>query len=532
MKLRLVTVWLLASLLAAGGAYCLLCLGERAQAAAHAEDVVGRALDAAVAQTLLTGHKRLEKVLDMAVASSVAPLLANPDAARGETLGRVHALAMPLAQQLNGRLGADFLWLVNTRGEVVARLPEKELYGDGVSGLPSVGGALNGAASEGILLVNKQVMQVAAAPVVETTKHAVVGGLVAGFELGKVWLDSLAQRTKGHYALFQGRKTFAATDPAIGQAMDAALAQVALTPDAAQALTVVRDGVVYAARASLLEGTIGGLEIGVAAFAPLPALYVPFADRRVQAVALGGLALFVLGLLTTLLVSASLRKQSARLAAQIEEMRRSGTQIAGTASLQLWRELEPLLHLAKNENGRIAPPKPDAPPVPELPKDKILTPKKVVPPSPRPGEAATAAGTPPPVGGGKTVTLTLEMMGDEDAAEPPGGSRVLTGGEETSPYAQTLAFPSLKQPAAAPKAENRADPIPDDEDAYFSQVFEQFLDMRRQCGQSAETVNRDKFLGKLKSTADGIRAKRACKKVQFTVFVQEGKAAVKGLPIV
>lgn len=69
-----------------------------------------------------------------------------------------------------------------------------------------------------------------------------------------------------------------------------------------------------------------------------------------------------------------------------------------------------------------------------------------------------------------------------------------------------------------------------DEDAEWKQVFEDYLRIKRECGESIEGVTFDKFQATLKRTRDNLIAKHACKKVNFSVYVKEGRAALKASP--
>jgi hypothetical protein len=72
---------------------------------------------------------------------------------------------------------------------------------------------------------------------------------------------------------------------------------------------------------------------------------------------------------------------------------------------------------------------------------------------------------------------------------------------------------------------------PDAEQAYFRQVYEDFLELKKKCGEGVENLTFEKFAVKLEQNRDQLIAKYACKAVKFQVYVKDGKAALKATPI-
>ena len=83
-------------------------------------------------------------------------------------------------------------------------------------------------------------------------------------------------------------------------------------------------------------------------------------------------------------------------------------------------------------------------------------------------------------------------------------------------------------PRAAPAATN--EPL-DAETAHFQQVFEEYIALRGKCGESTTSVSAEKFLAKLKSNRDQLVAKYSCRTARFSVYVKDGKAAIKATPV-
>ncbi len=81
-------------------------------------------------------------------------------------------------------------------------------------------------------------------------------------------------------------------------------------------------------------------------------------------------------------------------------------------------------------------------------------------------------------------------------------------------------------PAAAPPAAAAAG-----EEEYFREIFEQFLELKKKCGESIAGLTFAKFGEKLRKNRADLMAKTGCTEVRFTVYVKDGKAALKATPV-
>lgn len=110
--------------------------------------------------------------------------------------------------------------------------------------------------------------------------------------------------------------------------------------------------------------------------------------------------------------------------------------------------------------------------------------------------------------------------------EPPPDS----GEGEFNPEATVVAA----VPAALLRATSRqepAKPAGDPDEPHFKQVFQEFQTTREKCGEPADGLTFDKFLVKLKKNREQLVEKYKCKTVRFTVYVKDGKAALKATPV-
>ncbi len=100
-----------------------------------------------------------------------------------------------------------------------------------------------------------------------------------------------------------------------------------------------------------------------------------------------------------------------------------------------------------------------------------------------------------------------------------------------TPPPRAPAPPPAAPPAAPPSFAPPASPAaaaPDDKDAYYRGVYDEFLRIKTQCGEPTDKLSFEKFAQKLaKNTNDIKKKKPGVKDVHFTVYVKDGKAALK-----
>lgn len=132
------------------------------------------------------------------------------------------------------------------------------------------------------------------------------------------------------------------------------------------------------------------------------------------------------------------------------------------------------------------------PPPPAVPARATPAPKPAAPAAP----PAAFAATMPALGNSPPMKLDDDILGDNDAGiEAP--------------------------PAAEP---NAIDP-------YFKQIFDQFIALKKTCGEPIAGVTYGKFADKLQKNRADLIAKTGCRDVRFTVYVKDGKASLKASPI-
>ncbi|HET7541174.1 MAG TPA: MXAN_5187 family protein [Polyangiaceae bacterium] len=100
----------------------------------------------------------------------------------------------------------------------------------------------------------------------------------------------------------------------------------------------------------------------------------------------------------------------------------------------------------------------------------------------------------------------------------PQGNLETTLSSEDSSVSRRLPNPSSRDGAAAELAEWHA-------------VFQDFVSLKQQCGETIDGFSYEKFEQTLKKKNEELLTRHGAKKVKFSVYVKEGKAALKASPI-
>jgi len=94
------------------------------------------------------------------------------------------------------------------------------------------------------------------------------------------------------------------------------------------------------------------------------------------------------------------------------------------------------------------------------------------------------------------------------------------------------AFPAPARPPSrpAPPAPSLFDD-PVDDDTHMQTVYQEFLSTKQQCGESAAGLTLEKFKQRLQDNKTALMAKHVCRTVRFSVYIKDGKAALRATPV-
>ena len=71
----------------------------------------------------------------------------------------------------------------------------------------------------------------------------------------------------------------------------------------------------------------------------------------------------------------------------------------------------------------------------------------------------------------------------------------------------------------------------DEEERHFRSVFQEFLSTKEKCGENTKGLTFEKFRRTLEKNRDQILSRHKASRVRFTVYVKDGRAALKATPV-
>jgi len=190
----------------------------------------------------------------------------------------------------------------------------------------------------------------------------------------------------------------------------------------------------------------------------------------------------------------------------------------------------------------------EVPPVPPAPPPEPSAPGPVParPAPPRPGGGNASKPTPPvftPVFTPAPAPVAAHSSAQPRPAPLPAAGRPLGPPQPQRPVA----------PPPAPDPEDEADDdatmvgaVPAellaqatgearssaaDDAAEWTLVYEDFMRMKKQCGEPTDGLTFEKFSNTLKKNRDALMQRHACKRVRFSVYTKDGRASLKATPL-
>ena len=124
------------------------------------------------------------------------------------------------------------------------------------------------------------------------------------------------------------------------------------------------------------------------------------------------------------------------------------------------------------------------------------------------------------------VRISAPTPAPVSAPRPPPAARRASGA-----MAAVAAPPAAEPEPAAPAAPAADGGGEFDEVADWRNVYEEFVALKKQCGEETSSLTFEKFKGTLQRNKDALVARHNCSRVKFTVYVKEGKAALKASPV-
>ena len=534
-----------------------------AQTFSRSPDLIGALASA-------SGASEIENTRMLGARKAALDLIAKVEDKRtGETQGAPAAKPEELFS-----LKPDFAILIDRRGRVVGRaIVGEDDYGDMVSGRPLIDDALAGYVRDDVWLVDNRLYLVAASPVISANGTEYVGAVVLGHAVTTALAKRLSAGLDIGVAVYTGDKAVASTSstPLDRDALDKAVAGlgggmiekdcaanrpfnlragneqlagvVARLPGEAQ-----RDKAFFAIFITRPEvfgfaGRVGMVTKGDLSFGSFP--WIVVAGGFVLALFLGlGAMVFesdrplrrLNGDVVRLAKGEIDRLDEARHRGKFGSIARSvniHVDKLGREAKNAKKDLDQLLGPPSEGSlgainidllgSRSAGPPPAAPPPSEFrfgdSSPRVPAPAPGLDLGPSRAPAAAARPTPPPAA--RQAPGRPPGLPPRAPTPPP-----VRGGLDDDPFGprDVAADPSASGSGFGPSGGGEDSP-------YFRQVFDQFVSLKKSCNEPTAGLTFARFSEKLKRNRDELMQKTGCKEVRFTVYVKDGKAALKATPV-
>lgn len=554
-----------------------------------------RAQYAAEQMFKVDAHKWIDRVAKLGRDAILAEALDSATRGAGESAvvrktvqDRVRALIPDLASG-----GIETLIAVDAKGRVVARVgAEEKDAGDSIAGFEIVADALRGYMSDDVWGHGGRLRRMAAAPVLSKGRDHVVGALLMGAETGEAFAERLKKNLEVDVALLLRGKVITSTQygaelaglPELVTDHEKEIAELKRTPalqisaGSDTLLAVVAPFPGQASQQQAYYALIGKKPVQAdlkSLLANTTAKDLAWSEFPWVQLVGGILAMVLIGMVFfNLELDSPARRMRAELAqlarGDIQRLRDSkyGGKFGGIAR-DVNAAIEHYTHApaapspmaSKDLNAILGEP----PPPPSFGKDPFGLPPAPPPAFPMPAGSPYAPAPGAPVLSGlaglptfnaptpapfvapgssssssSTSTSSLSSLPSPPSSLPSSLSsspalRPPLPGSGTKPM-----FPT--PPAANPNATLMGRPVdlemtrtmgdgPEDDEAHFRQVYEEFLAAKNSCGESTAGLTSEKFRQRLLDSRGQMMAKHSCRTVRFSVYVKDGKAALRSTPV-
>ncbi len=583
-------IWLFLLGVAAAAALAIAIIVPRPAARAIAEverERLERAQITARSLLATTSRQWIDKALEASNDGKLRDILEG--ASNPAKLDELHTqLTDKLARFATGLKGVDLQIAVDASGRVIGRAGlEGAEWKDSIAGLPLVDDALRGWSRDDLWAIDGKLYVVGAAPIQsDRSSGKIIGAYLVG---GAVTLD-FANRLKanlGAEIAFFANNTYSAASvdrPLVDDLTKEFTKQKDSMAAAGHSTPVAlsRAGTEYLAILAPLPGLAGASDSFYAVLMPRPKArglmatlkVIDGSDKKqIPWIMLIGLVILVIGGGIALQVMEHdlpirrLQEAVGRLAkgeiSKLDDTAHKGKygSIARSVNMALERtERDAAKGAPRKSLGDVLGPPPAAPSMSSIPGIPAI------PPAPPPRGSGIPAIPPAPAAAAPAFKLELPGAPKAATAAPPAAPPSFAPPAPPpafAPQAPSLPIPPPPRMAAPAQPSEPFTPLDlpsvgdlvvpvatfagerDEvgrhaldraggggaEEAYHRQVFEEFLGLKKKCGEPTEGLTFDKFAVKLRANRDQLVEKYGAKSVKFQVYVKDGKAALKATPV-
>ncbi|HEY6475247.1 MAG TPA: MXAN_5187 family protein [Polyangia bacterium] len=554
-----------------------------------------RAQYAAEQMFKVDAHKRIDLVAKLGRDAILSESLDAASRGSGEyavihrTIGdRLRTLIPDLATG-----GIDEIVALDNKGRVIARVGgdnEKE-YGDFIGGVEVVADALRGYLSDDAWGVGGKLERVAGAPVLSKSKDRIVGAVYVAAETGPSLVERLKKNLDVDTALLLRGKVVAASRP-IGD-LDglpelvaqhtgeiAELKRTPALPLAVGSETLLVVAAPFPGQAGEQQGYYAVLGVQPPVRTDLSALRALLTNVSSNDLRWGSFPWVPLSIVTFAMIAGGLLLQRLEVEAPVAKLRRELQKLAagdiqkiddlkyggkyGGLARDVNAAVERFTHApgarsemaGKDLNAILGPSGGstfDLPAAGSAFSGSDPAPAFAPPAAPAFAPPPAPAFPPPPPGGFAPPPLPSFNPPPAAAFSAPAlpqpfsaaslGGASLPPAIKPAPWSQPQQLPTgaLDDDGANASADRqmpdgeatRVVPydLQEEEDAHFRHVFDDFVETKRSCGEPTAGLTQAKFLQKLRDNKSALVAKHGCRTVRFSVYVKDGKAALRATPI-
>jgi hypothetical protein len=479
------------------------------------------------------------------VAAVLAPATLS-DGISGEANQTARTVATQLLDSTTGDK-PDFVFLVDARGRVVARVGvHDDRYGDTLAGYFVVDDALDGFMRDDLWIIDGTLYLVAAAPVLG---NRWAGAVIIGHAMDQELAKRLVGQLGVHLVVYAGGQPVATTNPVsihsetLRRYAELSQAETPVPEDCrnSEAFDIVTGSETYTALVARMPGEAGEQGAFFSVFVERPAALGLAGTMKAVTrddIGFGSFPWILLGLGLIAAVGIGVGLMIIEVDRPVRRLSNDTVRLAQGAAERLEDERHRghFGSIARSVNIYVDKAKRDARPAP-APSAGVLPP-------------VTPAFTPPPPSEFKFTDSKPRSTGSTPGlpgAPPvapglPGAPPVAPGGLPGAPPMPMNAVPppirrershsgitAIEDVLAPGAAESGEISLVDDS---FRTLFEEFIALKRECGESTASLSYEKFASKMRASRDSLMAKHGCEEVRFQLYVRDGRAAVKAKPVV
>ena len=573
-------IWFFLVALAAAVAVAVALLMPRPAARAHVDNEKQRLVVACTVIDILLGDDARNRVdlasafaskLEIVTALEAASGAASIDEAR---MKQVRSTGTAVMEEMKGKRKPDFAVLIDRRGRVVARVAlDENDFGDVAAGRPLVDDALAGYLRDDLWAHNGTLYLVTAAPVVKRDTQAYAGAIILGHQVTNALAQRLVKSLDVDVGFYLGKdevagsKTLAVeATPLVDAIKRIGGGEINQDCLANKPIPITAGKDSYTALVARLPGEVSTRQAYYSVFIKRPAAlgFAGTLDAVEQAdLAPGSFPWILVGAGFVVMLGVGIAMMFVESDRPLRRLTAEAVRLAKGETERLSEDAHPgkfgsiarsvNIHIdklgreaksAKKDMDQLLGPSPEG----SLGTIDLLA---TALPAVRPGGSAPASSPPPSefkftnpaTQPGLAAPPPRPTPSPRPGTPPPVAPARQAAPPRTPPLGLPTPPPSFASAAPAPSALNLDDDIlggagdaPElaEEAAggdYFAQVFEQFVTMKKSCGESTSGLTIEKFTEKLIRNRDDLMAKTGCRDVKFTVYVKDGKAALKATPV-